>query len=254
MFEFEVSPPTHGVGQVDMGMAGVILKKLETNYGHAGMRFAELLGKSVDTLEQRVSDMITTLQVDLKAQSAERFWVSAAAVLLVGAEMANSLNLSRFDTDRMMDFVHGTFRRMRMARISGDLDISKAAHLVEALKTYLNNNRRMIMATDIPGQKGQLGRMTPVTILNPMDVQHVNSFDIRYTQSTNTIWIRKAAFVDWLAENKLAPGVFTRNMERTFGAKEVVRNITSGTNRPGSPSRVLELDLNHPDLIDLYEI
>jgi hypothetical protein len=253
IFEFEVSPP-NSTGQLAMGVAGEILKKLETNYGHAGMRFAELMGKSVDTLQGTVSDKVNDLQTKFNVQQPERFWLSAAAVLLVGAQMANDINLTRFDVGGMQDFIGATFDKMRMAKLGSDLDISKTGSVCQALTTYINTHRRAILATDTAGQSARVGALSPVSILNLPDVHLSNEFSIRYIQNTNTMRFSKPALVAWLAEKGLSPGVFTRNLKTLYGAKETTTSITTGTSRGGAKGKVIELDLNHPDLVDLYEI
>jgi Domain of unknown function (DUF927) len=255
IFEFEITAPLPGTpGQIDMGLAGEILKKLEYNYGHAGTKFAELLGKSVDTLQRRVTDKVIQLQDELKAPSAERFWVAAAAVLLLGAQMANDINLARFDVGRMRDFIGVTFDKMRGAKISSDLDVSKAHSLREILASFINTHRREIMATDIAGARGQVGRINPVAVLNLADIQHVNEFSMRYVQTTDTMMFSKPALTAWLIEKRLPAGVIIKNMMTLYNGVESVRNITSGTGRGGAKGRVIELDLKHPSLTGLYEV
>jgi hypothetical protein len=154
VFEFEIMPPqANSPGQMSMGMAGEILKKLETNYGRAGEIYAEYLGKNAHLLQRRVTDTIVQMQKLLgNAENAERFWVSAATVLLIGASIANELKLTNFNITRMSDFIVSTFARMRSAKLGSDLDISKVQSIKAILASYINSNRRSVLATDTVGQ------------------------------------------------------------------------------------------------------
>jgi hypothetical protein len=166
IFEFEVRAPT-GTGQLSMGAAGEILKKLESNYGHAGARYAEYLGVHVDTLQKRVTDMVDALQVRLGALGPERFWISAAAVLLLGAQIANDLKLAKFNMANMEAFIAQTFSKMRAVRSTSGLDISKKENIRGTLAAYLNTHRQNILATDTIGQSARgVGILNPVTVLN----------------------------------------------------------------------------------------
>ena len=255
IFEFEVRGPNPGQGQVSMGTAGEVLKKLEANYGHAGMKFAEHLGRSVNTLPDEVTQTVNALQKALNAPTTERFWVAAAAVLLLGAQMANDINLTRFDVARMGEFVTKTFGNMRTASIAGDLDISKKDSIRSILATYVNTHRRMALATDTAGLSGRAGAMSPVQVLNQADVQLVSKFTVRFIQQPNPVLrLSRSDLVAWLSENQLPHAALIRKMREHYGAIETVTSITSGTSYAGSKERVLELDLNHPDLGGLYEI
>ena len=162
IFEFEITPPDPvGPGQISTATAGTLLKKLEGNYGRAGECYAEHLGKSVEWLPERVHDTLVLLQKQLKAPPSERFWVAAAAVQLLGAQMANDINLARFDVGRMSDFVVGTFDKLRTARLIGDLDVGKKDSVKAILASYLNTHRRSICATDTAGTAGRAGSDEP---------------------------------------------------------------------------------------------
>ena len=237
-----------------MGAAGEILKKLETNYGHAGMNFAELMGKSVDTLQGRVTDKVNDLQGKFNVQQPERFWLSAAAVLLVGAQMANDINLTRFDVGRMQDFIGRTFDKMRMAKLGSDLDISKTGSVCQILTTYINTHRRRSWRPTRPASRPGSGRCTRWrSSICPTCICPTSSASGTSRTPTRCGFPSRRWSPGW-PKRGLSPGVLIRNLKTLYGAKETTTSITTGTSRGGAKGKVIELDLNHPDLIDLYEI
>ena len=221
IFEFEITPPDpNSPGQISMGTAGTLLKKLEGNYGRAGERYAEHLGQSVEWLPERVHDTLVMLQKQLNAPSSERFWVAAAAVQLLGAQMANDINLARFDVGRMSDFIVATFAKLRTARTIGDLDVGKKDSVKAFLANYLNTHRRSILATDTAGTAGRVGGLNHVTVLNGVDVHSaVNEFTVRYIKDTNTLRISRPAVKKWLTDQRLSPGVFLKNVKNHYGGQ-----------------------------------
>jgi hypothetical protein len=90
--------------------------------------------------------------------------------------------------------------------------------------------------------------------MNMMDSSYVSEYTVRYIDDTKIMRISKSALTSWLKDNGVSPGVFVKNLTVKFNAKATSASITSGTARPSSPERVIELDLNHPDLINLYEV
>ena len=253
VFEFEVAPPGRPPSDIDMEKAGITFTKLENNYGHAGMIYAEHLGKSVDTLQQRVTDKRNWLLSRLNITQDERFWWAAATVLLVGAEIANEIKLAQFDIPAMEKFIDLTFAKMRAAKIAGDLDISKSNGIVAALAAYVNTHRRSVLATDVVGQSARAG-LSQVQVLNLADLSSTtNEYTIRYIRDPSPIMrLSQSALKGWLKEKQLSPGVYVKNKLDLYGAREIVTSITSGTARACMKQRQLEHDLTHPDLVDLY--
>ena len=78
---------------------------------------------------------------------------------------------------------------------------------------------------------------------------------MRYARDpTPTLRISRTALNLWLKREEAAPGVFMRYLKEHYGATITVARVTSGTSYAASPEKLIELDLNHPDLIDLYEV
>jgi len=257
IFEFEIMrPDPNSPGQISMGEAGALLKKLEHNYGHAGLKYAEHLGKSVDTLPGEITQRVSQLQKELKAEDADRFWVSAAAVLMVGAEQANKIGLTNFDIPKMRTFIGEIYTRMRGAKAAGDMDISNKETLKAALANYLNTHRRSIYATDTKGLSASAGgAVSSVTVLNHADIAgYTDKFTVRYIKDTNTLRISISALKDWLSEKQLSPGVFMKNLVTLLGGKIVGPTNLLPYGKGDAPERLIELDLNLSDLAGLYEI
>src|SRR5215475_12330576 len=255
IFEFEMGAPTPGVGQLTMGGAAKIIEALKTNYGHAGKIYAEYLGQSVEQLPGIVKEFMDTLQRKLGAKDDERFWVAAAACLLIGATLANNLNLARFDIGRMSDFIARTFVRMRGVRAFGDLDISKEANLVTALQSYMNIHRRTWLVTDMMGAaRGRPGLNAP-QILNLSEINLAQQLAIHEAKNQKLLRISKRHLADYLTKERGAsPAQFIENIQKHLQGKIIHSRIGSGIAVvQTSKEALIELDLNHPLLVDLVD-
>lgn len=252
IFEFEVGAPTPGVGQISTADAGTILKNLEANYGHAGQIYAEHLGKSVGTLPQMVHDMTKYLEGVLKASNDERYWLSAAAVLLVGAQLANNLNLTRFDVGRMSDFIAQTFTNMRLTRMRAGVNISHSDNLFLILSAFINSDRRGVLATDIVGSPGKGG--PDVAVFNLDDVRYTTELKARYIEEpTPVLRLSRRALINWLTKQEIPATSIINRVMKQFNAKEIRSVLGTGTDRKsGSPEKLIELDLTRSDLAGLY--
>jgi len=254
IFEFQVSEaPKSGL---TVGEAGAIIKALEANYGHAGMIYAEHLGKSIDWLPGRVTDVMNLLQKELKTEDDERFWLAAAAALLIGAQLANDLNLARYDIGRMTDFIHQTLHSMRGVRAFGDLDIALPANVLTLLQGYLNSQRRTTLVTDtavVP--HGRRSPLVPnVRVYNAQEAALAQQLTIQHAVDDKKLRISKRHFSEWLLKGGVPPARFVGNLNTYFGATERITRIGPGTPFAGAQERMIELDLNHPQLINLFDV
>lgn len=253
VFEFEVPPPDKRYGQIDMGTAGKILTALKDNYGHAGFAYAEFLGSQVNTLPQRVTDEINIIEKAVKATQDERFWVAAMAVLSLGAQLSNSLNLTQFDVPAMQDFMVKAVERLRRIRGAGDMDVSKTDSLLTILAAYINANRKAIVITDtMQTAAGRRGRGQTIIVRNPEDARNSLRLAIHFAEDDNKFRISKAHFGDWLRARKLPGGVIMPNLLKAYNASEITTRIGVGTDFNNVRERLIELDCNtNPDLDNL---
>jgi len=252
IFEFEVGAPTPGVGQISTADAGKILKALETNYGHAGLVYAAHLGSSFEKIQAMVHDTTKYLEDVLKANNDERYWLSAAAVLLVGAQLANNLNLTRFDVGRMSDFIAQTFTNMRLTRMRAGVNISHSDNLFLILSSFINSDRRGVLATDIVGTSGRGG--PDVVVFNLDDVRYTTELKARYIEEpTPVLRLSRRALINWLTKQEIPATSIINRVMKQFNAKEIRSVLGTGTDRKsGSPEKLIELDLTRSDLAGLY--
>jgi hypothetical protein len=253
VFEFEVDKPNPGVGQISMGDAAKIISALKDNYGHAGMIYAEELGRSVDKLPQQVSDTLNMFEKAIKATQDERFWVAGMAVLTLGAQIANNVNLTRFDVGRMVDFMIGSVARLRTIRTAGDMNISNVANVAATLAYFMNSNRRATIITDtMSSSPGRIGAQVMVHVVNAQDLQNVQQLVAHLATTDNKIRFSKRFFLAWCQKMNLPAGVVLDNIMQQLGGKMVHSRLGVGTHyNTAAKEYLVELDTTHPDLVTL---
>jgi hypothetical protein len=255
VFEFEVEPVNPLIGQLPMGTAGAILEKLKSNYGHAGLAYAELLGKNVDVLPGRVTETINDLEKRFASKGDERFWMAGMAVTLLGAQMANSINLTRFDIGRMVDFMGRTLTRLREVRGNSDLDISKTDNIIGTLSQYINSHRRAVIVTDtwsVPAGRRRLGALA-VAVRNYDEVRNAPQIAIHLSEAENAVRISVRHFLDWCKDRKLPGPAVLASIQRSLNPKFDRHRIGVGTDVSTSKEKTMEFSFNNPDIAQLFE-
>jgi hypothetical protein len=180
----------------------------------------------------------------------ERFWIAAMAVLTLGAQMANSLNLTRFDVGHMVDFMVATVAKLRVIRGASDLEISKVTNMLTMVSLYINDSRRSIVETKTmlapPGRR--MGGAAPIQATNLHELQYSQRLSIHIATDDQVIRISKTNFADWLGKKGLPAGTMIPALMKAYGISEVRNRIGVGTNLKTTYERLLELDCTRPDL------
>lgn len=124
--------------QADLRMdleARALLEGVHAHYGHAGRVFAATLPRNRELIIRLRNYYLDALQAAIEATHADRFWVDASAMLLVGATLARQCGLVPIDTERLRDFL---VEQMRTAQKKAYGDPTAAAHSILADILFVN--------------------------------------------------------------------------------------------------------------------
>ena len=94
-----------------------IISNLKLNYGHAGRTYAKYLGQNVPSIEAEIDKIADAVRAAIAPYEAEeRFYVSIAACIIVGAMLARRLGLIQLDVKGIAKVLVDAILRARHER------------------------------------------------------------------------------------------------------------------------------------------
>lgn len=252
LFELKAEPLI--TGHVSLSVAGPIKLLLDNNCGVAGRLYAAYLGQKFALIQRWVKEMQARLEAEFKIVQAERNWLNVAVVLLVGAEIANGLELTEIDVPALKARLHAEIISMRGVLAETPLRLTDAASVSMYLLQYIrDNNQRMVITSTIWDQPG---RPAGVALLYPVNNFPQQGIVGQFGADKRILRLAKLPLELWLNQHKLPVTTFKRALETQFGAKYYPQR-TMGSGLPGftgSKGPVYDFDCNLPnDLGSLAE-
>lgn len=251
MFEYVVRPATNQQ-VVDQGVVSRLLGKLNDNYGHAGLTYAQFLGANHKRIAEEIAALQDSLGQELKCPNEERFWLATITVILKGAEYANSLELTNIDLDLLKSHLVTVLGKMReeinnsAVNVANDMSVSAIlAQLLSACRA-----RHTLITNKIWVSKGRPA-VGEIKILN--DLNKLDGIYIHIGKDDGLMRISSTYFSSWMADHNYSRQAFTRKMKEDFGMKVVNGKLGGGTSIVGSMEYLLELDLNDHKLKEFVE-
>ncbi len=216
--------------------------ELKYNYGHAGMKYAEFLGKNYDRVDAEMGTMIKTLEKKLKSKADERFWVATVACLLLGAMYANELKLTQIDEKKFSKFLLKKFDDMRAQKKDLRVDMRDQDNIGELLTQFL---KQMQGRNTLYTNKIHTGPGKPSGIKALTDISRIENVQVHYGVDDHKLRISVAALRKWLQADKRQSSSFKQVMEQEFGAKIIDGYLGSGTPVAGikAKERIYHLDV-----------
>jgi hypothetical protein len=246
IFEFEAERPDNGP-LIDVGDAQMILGRLNRNYGMAGLEYAKYLGQNFDAIRSEIASYNSKFTTTLHATQEERFWVGAMVTMRLGAKIANSLGLTKFDERGLTEFLATEFERMRKSRAKSGTDIGLIDTLKEYVTDYLNDRQINTVHTDVmrrsPGGHVQL--KTPLVRA---------AIRVHIADDDRLLRLSIKDFREWLKAQNVSERRAIIDGTVKVGLATELRSPTPlgmGFKEAGARERVLEFDLaKHPDLLE----
>lgn len=230
VFEYFVKKLDTGPGLISPTDADMIFAKLNTSYGHMGLRYGKLLAMNHDAIQKEATATCRAVEIDLKTTGEERFWVSLVGLLIVGARLANELGAT-MDLPALKTFLYKTFLLNRKKRN----DLASIAHskytIVGNMNAFLQKaetNDQMLWTRGMPQGPG---KPATVSLLHqPKDLRNVAvqmAVSTRWDISSGKLYIAKSEFETFMNASRLPYGTTITGLTDEF-KMEIVDRVTLG--------------------------
>lgn len=214
----------------------LLFQALDSNYGHAGRVYAQWLATHAGEVEKRVQEMFTKLARVGVMESQERFWFAIAAVLIVGAELANELDLVKIDVRHLAKFLIANIYRLR----GRSIDAMTLSQPTEILAAFLGAYQDRALVVDryprgsnlkayIPDLTGGIPRADKI-------VYHVS-------RSEELLRVPRGELERWLEYRQLPVYSILKKFKDDLGAREMKAKLGIGTKWELPPQKVFEFEL-----------
>lgn len=251
LFEFQVPPFEKTV--FSSAMADQMIKRLDGNYGRAGLVYAKFLGEHHERVHNEVVRFRERIEKEFSIQNEERYWACSMACLFMGAMYANQLKLTDIDLPAFYKFLGDTLTHMRSEVGASPVDMTSPLNVANVFGAYLADQRaRHTLITDrLWTQRGRPAGNPIKSLIDPSKLEEIR---VHYGKDDGTMRINAGHFKDWLARNLYSPNTIINEMKRQFGMTAVNSILAAGTEwRATMPIWLFHIDLHHPSLKHLTD-
>lgn len=243
---FEITLPVITAKKVTGTEALGFFGRLSKNFGKAGEVYSQFLVDNVDVLGKLVTQMQQKIELAVKAESADRFWVATAAAIVAGATCANKAGLTRFDIKAMYAYLVGEIKRMQAGKAANAAVGSTAA--VDHLQKYLQEKVEYIIRAEHIPQKGNHGSQAVIrdSLRNPAVV--------RVGVKDNALRLSLPDFRTWFYDKNGSGFSYAIEELKQLGAVERRGSLDVGAlHATGARFYCLDVPLTGP-LADVYDV
>jgi len=226
LMQYRIDPTNN----LDKATAKQIFGRLQSNYGHAGGKYAQFL---VQNLEECID---TTLKLQVKLDKAvnietrERFWSGMAASNLAGGMFAHKLGLHQIDYKRVFDWSVEEIKSMQ-----GSVRLNFNDYATVVGEFLLKHNLNILVVNKYSTSKAGIAA---APLLMPR-----GALIVRYEPDTKKIFIVRQALKDYCAAKQITFTDLLSGLNST-GAfiAEVRTRLDVGTEISAPPVVALEFD------------
>lgn len=243
VLEIELSNVVQQLG-ITFEQATELKEAQERNSGVAGLVYAAYIGKNHRAVSRWIKDKLSELEGILGHRDVERFWVAAAATIIVGAAIATALGLLKFNVAGIQKYLVNLIFAHRAAMSDRGTNADDPAVQLQRVGNFLNDNiRSRIITAAMPSQ----GRArTPV--LNPSQLVYANGYAVRWAKEERLLWLSEVKTQEWFKRNDVGsyPQLRTVLEKEGYCVRKHKRKIggNCGEQYTTSPETVLEFDLS----------
>jgi hypothetical protein len=244
LFEYAISrPPTP-----DTSAAARLIAQTKTNYGLAGRVFAKWIAGNYDKTDKIVCLLKDTLNVELNAEQAERFYIAGMAATLGGARIANHLGICSFDLAGLKAFMCTEFLRMRSQRKVNVVVSQSGYDLEQVLASFMSDSLRHKLVTRWFAVAGPKKVPQDFVKWRPQDA---NKVDVHVSQDDRVMRVNRNAFTEWCRKKSYPASDMIEQLGHVYGATTGRKSIGSGTGWGGGQIYCIDIPLTLPEL-DAY--
>lgn len=242
VFEYEV-PPWSNRGKIDQALASKIHGSLDHHYGQIGLEYAKFLGTNHAKVQQQVEHFYKQIGQEMQFQIEERFWRVMVTALLMGATYSNTLGFTKIDMSVLKAFLFATVKNMRNLMYKSPVDMKKEINMSNVLAQFLNQMRsRHTLRTNIIHRKPGKPPSGVVNTTNT-DLSKLDAIYVQIGVEDKCLRVSRTQFGKWLEDNGYSKFLYSRQLEKDFGAREVHARMGAGTNYAIPLEYLIEIDL-----------
>lgn len=256
ILEYRVAPRQGQAGLVEYSDAQIRLSKLDNNFGHVGLRYAQFLGAHHAQIAADMAALARQVSQETKADQEERFWIASISCVLLGARYANHLGYTVFDEAALKDFLYSVLAEMRTHRQEQTVDLDQTVNVSAILNRFFNDikkNGSWLVTSRIhvgAGKPPKTGA-SAINILFPPDPSRLNGVDVQVGVANNLLRISSSALSAWCKKNEINKV----NLVDALGKHVVLTNIKNarmgaGTHYAGTNEHIFEIDLSSSKDLD----
>lgn len=242
LFEFLLEHPQLPLNTV----AAQTIASAGTNAGNAGRVYAAWLAANATTARSLVTKIQQKLEQSLGAMQSERFFVAGMACITVGAFVAHSLGLVKFDMAGMQEFLKRAFYKLRDDR-NTNLPVHAGYFDIERVfADFVADNAADRLVTKHfhrPGPPQKLDVVWAPRKLQGRLAIHIGQFEQRMR-------IDRIVWRNWCYSRGFSPSDITLQLELRWGAKHIRTVLGAGTDYATGKVDVIEIPLTSPELAE----
>ena len=208
--------------------------QLNRHYGLAGPIYAQELVRDPVRVRALVTEWMQTVEQQAEVTSGERFWSAAPACVLAGFQIANELNLTQVDLQRLLQWSVGAIKSMRCSVAA----TSRTG--LGVLSDYLNGNLQATLSLSSMPQPGKV----PMISLEPR-----GELRIRYEAWSEELSLDRADFRRFCVKQSVDPQRLKEELQNN-GILKAERRVKLGKDTAFGHGQtwVWVLDMSHPTM------
>lgn len=212
----------------------LLFEQLNTNYGHAGRVYAQYIATHPGEVEKMVQTTFTTVAQACSMEASERFWIAMMSVLLVGANLANRLELTKIDTKLMMRYLLANLKKLR-GRSEDVNHLTEPSEIIAAfMQTYQD---RALTVDKFPAARQNTSSYMPEIVGGAPRGDKI-MYHISRDEHLMRVPINELA--RWLEFRELPVYSITKRIQAELSAKTVRVRLGIGTKWELPPQRCYE--------------
>lgn len=256
ILEYKVAPRNGSTGRVATSDAQIRLAKLNQNFGHVGLRYAQFLGANHAAIATDMAALAAQVEHETSADQEERYWVAAISCLILGARYAVHLGYSVFDEVALKEFLYSVLAEMRNHRKEQTVDLDQTVNVSAILNRFFNDvkkNGSWCVTSRIHVGAGKPPKTGPsaVNVLFPADPSRLNGIDVQVGVGNSLLRISSSALGHWCKKNEINKVNLLDALAKQVTLTTVKNaRMGAGTHFAGTNEHILEIDLTSSKDLD----
>lgn len=246
IFEVVVPKPT-SKGKIHEVDAQHMSAKLDNNFGHIGLRYAQWLGANSTEIQEEVSEFAKRLWKAVDAKQEERYWIATMTCVCMGATFANRLGYANFDVQGIQKLMLKTLKHMRKLRKETHVDLTNKDNVTSTMTQFFKAAARHTLYTNrIHVSKGKPRKDFYKVV---RDTSKLESVHVQFGAEDKIARFSTSYFTEWLGKRGVSRQLFNQALNSQYNMKPVIGILGAGTQFTTVTSEYLiQIDLAGTDL------